>query len=153
MQAVYSRCCGRSRACKAGARAGRAGGDVPGCGLAPALAGWRFSAAKAEPAPADAWQGLPWLFAVALTCQGRVGVSRGCRAFCLGMATGRGRDLAGPGTPDLRCRSWARMLRAAWWWRCWAADRITAPATGLATVRIQRHKVLGGLIHEYERAA
>ena len=32
------------------------------------------------------------------------------------------------------------------------ADRITAPATGLATVRIQRHKVLG-LIHEYERAA
>ena len=33
------------------------------------------------------------------------------------------------------------------------ADRITAPATGLATVRIQRHKVLGGLIHEYERAA
>jgi putative transposase len=33
------------------------------------------------------------------------------------------------------------------------ADRITAPATGLATVRIQRHKVLGGLIHQYERAA
>jgi putative transposase len=33
------------------------------------------------------------------------------------------------------------------------ADRITAPATGLATVRLQRHKVLGGLIHQYERAA
>ena len=33
------------------------------------------------------------------------------------------------------------------------AGRITAPATGLATVPIQRHKVLGGLIHEYERAA
>jgi len=33
------------------------------------------------------------------------------------------------------------------------ADRIAAPATGPATVRIQRHKVLGGLIHQYERAA
>jgi putative transposase len=29
----------------------------------------------------------------------------------------------------------------------------TAPVTDLATARIRRHKVLGGLIHEYERAA
>ena len=28
-----------------------------------------------------------------------------------------------------------------------------APVTDLATARIRRHKVLGGLIHEYERAA
>jgi hypothetical protein len=33
------------------------------------------------------------------------------------------------------------------------ADEGDFAATGLATVRIQRHKVLGGLIHEYERAA
>lgn len=33
-------------------------------------------------------------------------------------------------------------------------DAITmAPVTGLATARIRRHNVLGGLIHEYERAA
>jgi len=32
-------------------------------------------------------------------------------------------------------------------------DIITVPITGLATARIRRHKVLGGLIHEYERAA
>jgi putative transposase len=32
-------------------------------------------------------------------------------------------------------------------------DSITIPATGLATARIRRRKVLGGLIHEYERAA
>jgi putative transposase len=30
---------------------------------------------------------------------------------------------------------------------------ITFPVTGLATARIRRRKVLGGLIHEYERAA
>jgi putative transposase len=29
----------------------------------------------------------------------------------------------------------------------------TTPATDLATARIQRHQVLGGLTHEYERAA
>jgi transposase InsO family protein len=29
----------------------------------------------------------------------------------------------------------------------------TVPVTGLATARIRRHKVLGGLIHEYEQAA
>ena len=32
-------------------------------------------------------------------------------------------------------------------------DVITAPVTDLATAWIQRRKVLGGLIHEYERAA
>jgi len=33
-------------------------------------------------------------------------------------------------------------------------DHITmAPVTDLATARIRRHNVLGGLIHEYERAA
>jgi putative transposase len=32
-------------------------------------------------------------------------------------------------------------------------DISTAPVVGLATARIQRHRVLGGLIHEYERAA
>ncbi len=30
---------------------------------------------------------------------------------------------------------------------------LTAPVTDLATTRIRRHKVLGGLIHEYEQAA
>jgi putative transposase len=29
----------------------------------------------------------------------------------------------------------------------------TAPIIDLATARIRRHEVLGGLIHEYERAA
>jgi putative transposase len=33
------------------------------------------------------------------------------------------------------------------------ADILTAPVTDLTTARIQRRKVLGGLIHEYERAA
>jgi putative transposase len=32
-------------------------------------------------------------------------------------------------------------------------DIAMAPVTGLATARIRRHNVLGGLIHEYERAA
>ncbi len=32
-------------------------------------------------------------------------------------------------------------------------DIPTAPVTDLATARIRRHKVLGGLIHEYEQAA
>jgi hypothetical protein len=32
-------------------------------------------------------------------------------------------------------------------------DTTTGPVTGLATARIRRHEVLGGLIHEYERAA
>ena len=32
-------------------------------------------------------------------------------------------------------------------------DITTAPVTDLTTARIRRHKVLGGLIHEYERAA
>jgi putative transposase len=32
-------------------------------------------------------------------------------------------------------------------------DIITAPVTDLATARIGRHKILGGLIHEYEQAA
>jgi putative transposase len=31
--------------------------------------------------------------------------------------------------------------------------RITAPVTDLAAARIQRRKILGGLIHEYELAA
>jgi putative transposase len=30
---------------------------------------------------------------------------------------------------------------------------IAVPVTGLATARIRRRRVLGGLIHEYERAA
>jgi transposase InsO family protein len=37
-----------------------------------------------------------------------------------------------------------------------APDRdgiLTAPVTDLATTRVRRHKVLGGLIHEYEQAA
>jgi putative transposase len=32
-------------------------------------------------------------------------------------------------------------------------DSVPAPVTGLAAARIQRRKVPGGLIHEYERAA
>lgn len=32
-------------------------------------------------------------------------------------------------------------------------DSITVAGTGLATARIRRRKILGGLIHEYERAA
>jgi hypothetical protein len=32
-------------------------------------------------------------------------------------------------------------------------DIVTAPVTDLATARIRRRKVLGGLIHEYERVA
>jgi hypothetical protein len=32
-------------------------------------------------------------------------------------------------------------------------DGITAPATDLATAQIRRREVLGGLIHEYQRAA
>jgi putative transposase len=32
-------------------------------------------------------------------------------------------------------------------------DSITAPVTDLATARIRRHKIMGGLIHGYERAA
>ena len=32
-------------------------------------------------------------------------------------------------------------------------DSITAPVTALATARIRRHEVLGGLIHEYGPAA
>jgi len=32
-------------------------------------------------------------------------------------------------------------------------DGITAPVTGLAAARIRRRRVLGGLIHEYERDA
>jgi hypothetical protein len=32
-------------------------------------------------------------------------------------------------------------------------DDITAPVIGLMAARIRRRKVLGGLIHEYERAA
>jgi putative transposase len=32
-------------------------------------------------------------------------------------------------------------------------DSSTAPVTGLVPTRIERRKVLGGLIHEYERAA
>ena len=40
----------------------------------------------------------------------------------------------------------ARNLRPPEW-----ADIVAAPVTGLATGRIRRRKVLGGLIHEYER--
>jgi putative transposase len=32
-------------------------------------------------------------------------------------------------------------------------DITTAATTDLATARIRRHKILGGLIHEYDRAA
>ena len=32
-------------------------------------------------------------------------------------------------------------------------DSSTAPVTDLAAARIRRRKILGGLIHEYERAA
>jgi putative transposase len=32
-------------------------------------------------------------------------------------------------------------------------DITTAPTIDLSTARIRRHEVLGGLIHEYERAA
>jgi hypothetical protein len=32
-------------------------------------------------------------------------------------------------------------------------DSITASVAELATARIRRHEVLGGLIHEYEQAA
>jgi putative transposase len=32
-------------------------------------------------------------------------------------------------------------------------DSVPAPVTGLAAARIRRRKVLGGLMHEYERAA
>jgi len=34
-----------------------------------------------------------------------------------------------------------------------SGDIITVPITNLATARIRRRKVLGRLIHEYERAA
>jgi putative transposase len=34
-----------------------------------------------------------------------------------------------------------------------SGDNLTVPVTSLATARILRRKVLGGLIHEYERAA
>jgi transposase InsO family protein len=34
-----------------------------------------------------------------------------------------------------------------------SGDTVTDPVTDLAAVRIRRRKVLGGLIHEYERAA
>jgi hypothetical protein len=33
------------------------------------------------------------------------------------------------------------------------SDNAAVPVTGLATARIRRWKVLGGLIHEYEQAA
>jgi putative transposase len=33
------------------------------------------------------------------------------------------------------------------------ADAAVAPVTDLATARVRRHKVLGGLIYEYQRAA
>ncbi len=32
-------------------------------------------------------------------------------------------------------------------------DHLEVPVTDLATARIRCHKVLGGLIHEYERTA
>jgi hypothetical protein len=32
-------------------------------------------------------------------------------------------------------------------------ESITAPASDLAAARIRPHKILGGLIHEYERVA
>jgi putative transposase len=32
-------------------------------------------------------------------------------------------------------------------------ESITAPLSDLAAARIRRHKILGGLIHEYERVA
>ena len=38
-------------------------------------------------------------------------------------------------------------------WPVVARDSIAAPVTDLATAPIQRRKILGGLIHEYERAA
>lgn len=34
-----------------------------------------------------------------------------------------------------------------------SGDIITGPVTDLAAVRVRRRKVLGGLIHEYQRAA
>ena len=34
-----------------------------------------------------------------------------------------------------------------------SGDIVTDPVTDLAAVRIRRRKVLGGLIHEYERVA
>jgi len=34
-----------------------------------------------------------------------------------------------------------------------AGDTVTAPVTDLAAARIRRRNILGGLIHEYERAA
>jgi putative transposase len=34
-----------------------------------------------------------------------------------------------------------------------SGDITTAPVTDLATAQIRRHEILGGLIHEYERAA
>jgi hypothetical protein len=34
-----------------------------------------------------------------------------------------------------------------------SADVAVAPVMDLATVRVRRHEILGGLIHEYQRAA
>jgi putative transposase len=34
-----------------------------------------------------------------------------------------------------------------------SSDNLMVPVTSLAAARIRRRKVLGGLIHEYERAA